>query len=814
MGTVQGPFEWLCGWSKICCQLCCSCCRIGSLCPSCGSECCLCQCCPAWCPRKADQIAPDEVTAGDYLDLDIEKQQAQVDGTNRIKTTIISFCFFLFGIGITTMYAYAVLIIKSYNMWFCLVTTISLGAFMCLGMAFSERFRITVLLMLPTLFSGHIKALLLMLIMGLAMQGPGANIMENYQRSSNSVACGMETIKNQTKTLFEKVRKPLVSAIKLIQKLMTKMKSMVNGAKEFLGSIKNGMKFLEATLKQIWKFITSIGQVCNDEMLNPYKNCLLRFDEGKKDCFDRGFGPICNLVEGFKWLCGLAKIVTIVCIIPDQVGQYIEKYIKNPTMSMMNNLKEKFDYNITVIHDFGVNVNSSKGIITILRDIVDDVKEDLDPYREFFQMFSYSVFFVCLYTYIQALQYRRKYIFNDDHDNIYITRRFVELDVMRVKQNQKPLLPLSPNEAYDFVRPAAFHLTQHEKAGYKFEIINVFRSMLVVLVIILSDYIVYAILTIVARQLEKDMVLKPPATAEATVSGIGFMSMLLSKLIAAFDVVQKGNITAVARRCIPYPSEPDYMNYTVIAIMYLMVYVASIGGVYIQRTKRWICASYYPFREQERICFLYNSLLTKRMSLKDALMNSIRMKALDEGHSSILLILAAKCPGFRWFAGFMGASEQCCMACARMSTPSTSQDFLPCITSGCKGLYCRECCEVLENICIICMAPLAHTDLDEEMDSSDDEKINLWIEAMETFKKEEKAKRKKMKEKIKQQLREIVKRRGLKTPVIERYRHARTMMASDTESSEFSEPDSDAVSSVTDYNYQDMSEDSDLESFN
>lgn len=80
------------------------------------------------------------------------------------------------------------------------------------------------------------------------------------------------------------------------------------------------------------------------------------------------------------------------------------------------------------------------------------------------------------------------------------------------------------------------------------------------------------------------------------------------------------------------------------------------------------------------------------------------------------IVLVYRIPGFSFLTKLFGTTERYCMACDKMTTLATSEDFVECMTNGCKGLYCKDCFEILNNICVICMGPLAYkADFEEEL---------------------------------------------------------------------------------------------------
>lgn len=48
---------------------------------------------------------------------------------------------------------------------------------------------------------------------GLVLQGPCANTLRNFTRSSEAVACGAELALNQTAEMLERAKQPLVSKV-------------------------------------------------------------------------------------------------------------------------------------------------------------------------------------------------------------------------------------------------------------------------------------------------------------------------------------------------------------------------------------------------------------------------------------------------------------------------------------------------------------------------------------------------------------------------------------------------------------------------
>lgn len=59
--------------------------------------------------------------------------------------------------------------------------------------------------------AGEGKILLLLLALGMAVQGPCTNVLHNFARVAESVACGAELALNQTAERMQRAREPLLS---------------------------------------------------------------------------------------------------------------------------------------------------------------------------------------------------------------------------------------------------------------------------------------------------------------------------------------------------------------------------------------------------------------------------------------------------------------------------------------------------------------------------------------------------------------------------------------------------------------------------
>ncbi|XP_049661687.1 DC-STAMP domain-containing protein 2 isoform X7 [Accipiter gentilis] len=636
---------------------------------------------------------------------------------------------FMLGMALASLYGALVLLAQGHNIWYCLVTTTSLGAGLGLGMAFSVKVRVTVLLSLPHIFTREGKMLMLMLALGMAMQGPCTNILHNFSRAAESLSCGAELALNQTAERLQRAQEPLLNMLSKIKDIAQKAKVVGDHVRKFFRSIMDSVSHVARALHNVWLWLANMGRVCNHELGTPYRRCLRLFDEAKDRC-ERAIPFLfflCYVIILFRPLCGLANVALLFCIIPQYIQSFLKRKIGDPLRDALDRVHREFEFNISAVHRFDISLNASKSLGEVALDIMEGVRLRLEPIRQVLGLFMHVSFCAILYMYLQALRYRHRYLQDDTFDNVYITRRFVELDLWRAEQGKPTVLPLTAWESGRYIAPAGLWLSRQERRQYGLQLVGVLRHVLLGLSIILADYSLFWLLDLVQHQLRGEVVARAPAVLGVSVNGTGYTSEIFRDLVSAFGVLQQGNISVLSQRCILQPVEPDYSTYLSMGLLYGICLFIAVFGSYVARLRRAVCAAYYPCREQERTTFLHSTILARRAGLARALRQAVMQRTADAGQGNLLLFLTSRLPTFARLVRLLGIQQKRCLACGTAEQP----DFIACITPSCKGLYCTECYQTLNNICSICMGPLSYRDTgDEEMDSSDEDTVGLWLGAV------------------------------------------------------------------------------------
>ncbi|NXB94561.1 DCST2 protein, partial [Vidua chalybeata] len=576
------------------------------------------------------------------------------------------------GLLLASIYGALVLLVQGHNVWYCLSVTVFLGAGLGLGMAFSMKTRMIVLLALPHFFTREGKILIMMLVLCLTVQGPGTNLLHNVSQVAKALSCGAELAQNQTAERLQRAKEPLLNVQKKIKEIGQNAKVLGDRVRKFVRSIIDSTRHVARALRNVWLWLSRAGYICNRELGDPQSTCFRYMDKTKDRC-ERALPllfHICYVVLSFKALCGMISTFAFMfCTIPKYIQTFIRMNVAAHLTNALNRVRAEFEFNISVVHHFSVNLNASKSLGEVSADMMEAVQQHMEPYHRALELFSYLSFLAILFLCYHAIRYRRRYLRDDTFDNVYITRRFVELDLRCAEQGKPTVLPLSALERGRYIPPGqpqprgyppaqpeppdtaswcsrghagALWLSKRERRQYGLQLFGFLRHTLLGLSIILADYSIFWLLDLFRHQLSAEIVARAPSTMTISVNGTGYTSEIYQDLVSAFNALQEGEVSVLSHVCLIEPVEPDHGTYITIGILYGIWLFIAVFGSYMARLRRAVCAAYFPSREQERLAFLHNIIRARREWVVFALRQSGTQRLADTGKSRLFLVLISR----------------------------------------------------------------------------------------------------------------------------------------------------------------------------
>ncbi|MEQ2264107.1 hypothetical protein XENORESO_019343 [Xenotaenia resolanae] len=115
---------------------------------------------------------------------------------------------------------------------------------------------------------------------------------------------------------------------------------------------------------------------------------------------------------------------------------------------------------------------------------------------------------------------------------------------------QEPKVCISP--------AVSFHLSYKEHKAVLMGVTSVLRHLVIGSLLVALDFLVFWILDQLHHQVKGDVGARAPAQVMVQVNGSGYASDIFRDLVASFNILQRGNITVISRKCLLEPSEPKY----------------------------------------------------------------------------------------------------------------------------------------------------------------------------------------------------------------------------------------------------------------
>uniref|UniRef100_A0A3Q2VM22 DC-STAMP domain containing 2 n=1 Tax=Haplochromis burtoni TaxID=8153 RepID=A0A3Q2VM22_HAPBU len=554
-------------------------------------------------------------------------------------------------------------LVEKQPLWFWAHTTLGLAGLAAFGMGLSVSVRASVMVMLPSMCSGHGRNFLLLMFVSLLVSGPLSNTLENTERAASSLLCGAELAANQTQELMQKAATPLFSVLDHIREISRNAYAVAGRVQNF-----------------IYAMTDSIRHVAGE----------------------------------------------FFCIVPSYIADHLRKRLAAPVIAVFQKMKREFEFNISASLDFDLDANSSQSLHQMSQSIMSEISSELQVFQKLSGPLAYIGLVLLACSFLRAVQYRHRYLHNIEFDNNYITAQFKDLDQRVTSVGGASVFPITHREAKTYITPLSFQLTYREQQAVMAGLVSVFRHLIVGSLLVALDFLVFWILDQVHHQVTEDIVARVPVTVAVQVNGSGYASDIYRDVVASFNILQRGNITVISKKCLLEPSEPNYNTCFILGFLLGLALLVSLTSGFMQRCRRLICASYHPEREQERIRFLRQQILDQRRGVRRALRRSVGRSTTDPGGGGRLHALLIRLPGGGRLSHLLGLSTPaCCLVCGEvLRLPDLSAVI--CDAPHCSGVYCRPCFQSLGSTCVICVRPLTfQEDSEEELDSTDDERPSL-----------------------------------------------------------------------------------------
>ncbi|CAH1985245.1 unnamed protein product [Acanthoscelides obtectus] len=604
---------------------------------------------------------------------------------------------------------------------FCMV----LGCILIIGLAFSSRVRCITLLTVPQFFSEKGRQALLAYAFMLTLTGPARNIANNMGILSESLACGQEQLKAAVRQIIDAVKKPFLAIRDAIKTIIKTAKEIIKKIKELLLKIKRIIMAIVRVIKAAFEFLAKIINLCNKELGTPFERCARVFEDAIADC-NAKMGPmfswLCSIVYIVKSVCYVVKVFDLVCMVVDFISNSIIGVVIRKVKIFVRHIKVMFYIRIRFSHSYKYQMNASKTMSDVSRDIMAEVKHRTETFRAIVKFLTSAAALFFMFIVFKVVYYRYRFLTSDAFDNKYITKQFREIDMARARLGKETVLPLSNREKQDYVRIGSSRLIKTERKHLAKVMTTLLKATLKLSLYMAADYCLFYILDLIRFHGRFQSKVKAPNMPTAHIAGEGLIARLLRAIVKAFQPLGlELEIDTVP--CLPTPIPPDYDRYIQIATTLLLCWVLTILQPYGLRLRFVVMCYYHPLRAKQKAIWLYNHMIRRRNTFLKFIRRQLKRKFFGSKDVEKVTCKEYLAANFKYLAVCLGEKQQACVVCGTVFRESDTKKPIRCATPGCAGLYCEECYVNMKNLCTVCLSPIDYgdiSDINEEQDSSED----------------------------------------------------------------------------------------------
>ncbi|KAG4079821.1 hypothetical protein HA402_014952 [Bradysia odoriphaga] len=455
-------------------------------------------------------------------------------------------------------------------------------------------------------------------------------------------------------------------------------------------------------------------------MGSPFQRCIDALERGAADC-SKALGPldvVCKVTELVQPICFNLKILDLMCGLVDFASDSIIDVVIKDLEEFIDRIHKMFYVSVTFTkHSFNFKTNSSKSLATIKDEIIADIKKQASLIYVFSYWMDIISCLMFLWTISKVVRYKRKFLSKNRYDNKYLSKQLRAFDAKRKDLQLETALPLRRKEKRKYIELTSLQLLRKERFRIARQGFFLFTSTTYMLSIILTDYSLFWLLSIIRYAARADDDIELPPFMSVTVGGNGIFVEIVRGIVDAMTPATSSYKIDVTP-CLPSPSVPNTDRYVQIVFLIAMSWILLVFEPYALRLRQIIMNRMYPEKANERAAWLCNQIIRKRISFAKFARRKARQGFRNDSGAknlSILNFLRVKLNRF-WIVRKILGEDMTCTLCA-----ISSKKLKKCESPNCTVKYCEECISLLKGTCPICMNPVEYgdlSDISEELDSS------------------------------------------------------------------------------------------------
>ncbi|XP_068620626.1 protein sneaky-like [Battus philenor] len=668
----------------------------------------------------------------------------------RLKTPL----FFLGGFALGQLYY--IYFLKDIELPCNIVKTVSLFISIILGIgnASSVQMRCISLLTLPMYCGKPGRGVLKAVVLTYVIAGPITNMGYNAKEVVRVFACSTQLSYNLSEIRYKLMAKPIKRAIIESKSQIDVFKNTIRSIEEVIAPIENEIEGTEELIQieqrsvadqfikkkrrtkefQSKYLVTSISEAdvyqkqylkkieyrCEDQISRGIIKCVEMFESAYSDCClacPQCAEAACSLLK-VEFACEIRRFIneSELCNGREQIHPGLgEGYsnLKRFKKKLTDNLNDvKLQYKVTYEREL-YNIQDAK-------ETGKRVMHEFEQ-RGTSMQYALSVVNICLALMmlrilVAAQTYHDRYLTSITYDNVYITTYFKRIDERRKLRNKYTLLPLKKMERNNYVDVHSFEYKASQRSQLVTLILKVMLEVVTATTFVMLDRLFYEALDVVRQHAKVEVIHQGTRDLEIEVDGNGTVATMMRNILNGLNATRLP-LSVSNELCLPRPRSMPSIYFIKIYCGYLWILLLLYLNPFTTRLNRLICSYFYPRREKQRILYLYNDILKKRMKMQ----KTLRRKALQAVRAhylsgQTLCSLRMRFPRLFGWLSVLPAARMTCLICGETEPRPSSNWWYRCSGAACGFAWCGECWREAGARCLACDPLTRLSDLDSLSD--------------------------------------------------------------------------------------------------
>ena len=472
------------------------------------------------------------------------------------------------------------------------------------------------------------------------------------------------------------------------------------------------------------EFDHKLEAMCNDVFTSGILTCRKTMKQKYDDCWETT-SPLISwafcLMFKLEFICSMAKAVdpSSKCDLAGagQKAGFGDVYLGAKDASTAFATPFKTAYAV------GQKIPGRK-VVDDIQDVSANIRHEIHRkkalFNEVVDIIKRVAAFFFIYVFVTAFKYHYKYLEDIQFDNKYVTMYFRKIDARRRKRGRKTLMPLKRMERNELIDTFYIGFTKTEKQILLRTSAILVAELLSVFMIFIIDWMFASFLDLLRRHGYITIYQSGHHDFRMIYRGEGFLKMianLLKKHLNKEFTIQQA---VDNRECLPRPTFLPATVYLRIFSLYAAIVALTVYESLLQRSRRAICAFFYPKREKRRVLYLYNETLRRRRGYLRFMRHHTRREARKNQLSQqlgLLAVLRLECPSLCGWLSLCAGARRDCLVCKDVETPL----FVECPNPHCNFGYCHECWRDIGARCYGCDPVQSSSSDNDSPPSTDDE---------------------------------------------------------------------------------------------